>query len=214
VNPIEIDARGLACPEPVVRAREAMLLPGAEVVRITVDSPVNAENVERMARSLGWSAAVKTRQNAILLTLQKTDAAAVAPAESGDEPAEAPAPAAVPTAAAARPPRIVVLVASHVVGAGDDQLGRVLMQAFIKTLPQLQPLPTMIVFLNAGVWLTTEEGPLADELRSLEGRGVQIVSCGTCLDFYHRKESLRVGRPTNMYEIVTSLAEADRVLRP
>jgi len=198
-----VDARGLECPQPVVLARQAILEAGSGIVRVLVDNPVNAENIERMAKGLGWEASVEQAGTQIQLTLvreKEAEASAAACAE---------APAAKQAAA-----RLVVLVASHVIGSGDEQLGRILMRAFLKTLQDLTPAPAALIFINAGVWLTTAGSEVLDDLRALESRSVRILSCGTCLDYYRRLDALRVGAVSNMYEIVTALMEADRILRP
>ena len=97
---------------------------------------------------------------------------------------------------------------------GDEQLGRVLMRAFVKTLKELDPLPERLIFVNSAVRLTTKGSELIADLRELESRGVRILSCGTCLDYYQLKDVLEIGTVTNMHEIVTSLIAADRVLKP
>lgn len=116
--------------------------------------------------------------------------------------------------AAGQPLRVVGFITASVLGVGDEQLGRILMRAFIKTLKELNPLPERLIFVNSGVRLTTEGSELIADLRELEARGVRMLSCGTCLDYYQLKDALAVGTVTNMFEIVTSLVAADRVLRP
>jgi selenium metabolism protein YedF len=198
-----IDARGLACPEPVVRARKAITQAGAGTVVVLVDDRDSAENITRMAGTLGWSAASQQAGGEFRLSLSNPAGALPSPQAAG--------PAAAPPAAL---PAVVVFVASDQFGTGDEQLGRVLMRAFLKTLKELQPLPACVIFANAGVRLTTQGSDLLDDLRQLQAAGMQILSCGTCLDYYHLKDSLEVGRVSNMFEIASTLAAADRVLRP
>ena len=88
------------------------------------------------------------------------------------------------------------------------------MRSFIKTIKELDPGPATMIFANAGVRITTEGSDLLDDLRALEEDGVEILSCGTCLDYYNLKEALAVGRASNMYEIATALVEADKVVKP
>lgn len=115
---------------------------------------------------------------------------------------------------AGQPLRVVGFITASVLGMGDEQLGRILMRSFIKTLKELNPLPERLIFVNSGVRLTTEGSELIADLRELEAHGVRMLSCGTCLDYYQLKDALAVGTVTNMFEIVTSLVAADRVLRP
>lgn len=107
----------------------------------------------------------------------------------------------------------VVLVGSDRLGEGEEELGRILMRAFVKNLAAAAELPAQAIFVNAGVRLTTEGSPLLADLRALEARGVEVVSCGTCLDYYHLKDKLAVGRPTTMAETVAALLGAASVVR-
>ncbi len=108
----------------------------------------------------------------------------------------------------------VVYINSQFLGAGDDALGAVLMRAFLKTLVEEEPKPARLIFINSGVKLTSEGSEVLGTLAALSEAGVEILSCGTCLDFYGLKEKLRAGIVSNMYEIVRSLSEADQVIRP
>ena len=112
------------------------------------------------------------------------------------------------------PSQNVILIESRTIGDGDDELGAILMKAFLKTLKEVAPRPGALLFLNAGVHLTTEGSPYLADLRELAGMGVTLLSCGTCLDYYHLQDQLAVGKVTNMFEIVSRLTAADRILRP
>jgi selenium metabolism protein YedF len=99
-------------------------------------------------------------------------------------------------------------------GTGDDELGSLLLRSFLKTQAQLEPKPARIVFYNAGVKLCCEGSPLVDDLRSLEASGIEIIACGTCLNFFGLSDALAVGRVTDMLEIASTLAAAGRTVRP
>ena len=203
-----VDARGLECPKPVILTRNAIRAGDAESIRVTVDSDVQAENVRRMAGSQGWDAAVEREGEDIHVVLRKGGGTA----GSGD--IEAPHErAAAPGPELASSPRVVVFVASDLFGVGDEELGRVLMRAFVKTVKELDPLPAQVIFLNSGVRITTEGSDLIDDLAAIEKSGVEIISCGTCLDYYNLARKLRVGRSSNMYEIASALVGADRVVK-
>lgn len=199
-----VDARGLACPQPVVLTRKAILEPGTERVRVVVDNEVSAENVERMGKSLGCEASVEEAEGEIHILLSKGDDVAAAAARQPMTSFESPAPS----------PQVVVLVTSDLFGTGPEALGRILMRSFIKTLGDLDPRPGKIIFANSGVRLTTEGSSLIEDLRALENEGTEIISCGTCLDYYHLLDGLQVGSVSNMYEIASALVGADRVVRP
>jgi selenium metabolism protein YedF len=110
--------------------------------------------------------------------------------------------------------KVVVLIDGATVGRGDDVLGAVLMKSFLHTLKEISPRPWRLIFINAGVKLAAEGSDLANVLSELESLGIEILSCGICLDFFKLKEKLRAGKVTNMYEIVSSLVAATNVIRP
>jgi len=192
-----VDARGLGCPQPVVLARKAILADGIDKVRVVVDNDAAAENVQRMAATENWETAIERAGDdihVVLIKRQGLEAAAERPADD--------------------PPKIVVLITSDLFGSGDEQLGWALMRAFIRTFKDIDPPPRKMLFANAGVRLTTEGSDLIEDLKTLEQLGVEILSCGTCLDYYGLVDSLRVGAVTNMYEMASALLGADRVVRP
>jgi selenium metabolism protein YedF len=110
--------------------------------------------------------------------------------------------------------KVVVLVDGATVGRGDDLLGAVLMKSFLHTLKEIEPRPWRLIFINAGVKLAAEGSDLLSVLSELESLGIEILSCGTCLDFFKLKEKLHEGKVTNMYDIVSSLVAATNVIRP
>jgi selenium metabolism protein YedF len=190
-----VDARGLPCPQPVVLTKKAIDAGGADTVRVTVDNEIALENVTRLAEGLGRSVAVERDGADTHLVLTKGEGAGARPGRAAEA-------------------KVVVYVASRLFGVGEEELGRILMRAFVKTLKELDPRPAQAIFANGGVFLTTEGSDLVDDLRELERLGVEVISCGTCLDYYKLVDKLRVGRSSNMYEIASALAGADRVVKP
>ena len=199
----QIDARGLECPQPVMLVRTAILEPGVDTVHIVVDDDASAENIPRMAKSHGWTATVQRADREFQILLRRT--------ENAQTLAETP-PAGQP--AAHQSIKTVVFVDSNLLGTGDEELGRTLMRMFLKTLKDVSPRPSDMIFVNSGVRLTTAGSESLDDLGELERMGVRIYSCTTCLNFYHIKESLQVGMMSNMFEIASTLMAADRVVRP
>ena len=108
----------------------------------------------------------------------------------------------------------VVVINSDRMGSGNDELGKVLIKGFIFAITQLDTLPKTMLFYNGGATLTTEGSDSLEDLKSLEAQGVQILTCGTCLDYYGLKEKLVVGTVTNMYSIVETMAGAGKIIRP
>jgi selenium metabolism protein YedF len=110
--------------------------------------------------------------------------------------------------------KLVVYINSHLLGMGDEALGLFLMKAFLKTLLDLERRPDRLILINSGVQLASEDSKALETLMVLSEKGVEIVSCGTCIDFYGLKDKMKVGAISNMYDIIQSLLEADRVIRP
>lgn len=200
---ITVNAMGDACPLPVVKTLNAIKeLQGADSVETLVDNPTAVENLRRLAQSRGWSFASEKRGEAEYRVLLGAEAGA-------ERPGEAPACYVPPV----RKRTVVAVTADHM-GEGDPKLGRTLLKGFLFALGQQEELPAAILFYNGGAFLSCEGSESLEDLKALEGRGVEILTCGTCLNFYGLSEKLRVGGVTNMYSIVEKLAGADLVLRP
>ena len=198
-----IDARGDQCPIPVVKTKQAMAtMDGQGVLEVLVDNETAVQNVTKMGQKNGAQVTSEKRaekEYAITLTLSGK------PVEPANE--------AVACAPDARSNQIVV-ISSNAMGSGDDVLGEKLMKAFIFAVTQQESLPKAMVFYNGGVKLTVEGSEALTDLKSLEAQGVEIVSCGTCLDFYGVKEKLAVGSVTNMYDIVERMETASSIVQP
>jgi len=110
--------------------------------------------------------------------------------------------------------KVLVYIDGETMGRGDEELGKILMRAFLKTLADLETSPWRVILINAGVKLAAKESEVIEMLREIEKSGVEILSCGTCLDFYGLKERIGVGRISNMFEILTSFNESTNVIRP
>lgn len=108
----------------------------------------------------------------------------------------------------------IVLLASDELGSGSAELGQVLMRSFLKTLREVQSKPSRILFLNRGVRMVVEGSAFLPELEALAEAGIDLASCGTCLDYFQVKDKVRAGRVTNMQDIVAALLGAEKVVRP
>ncbi|MBW1645815.1 MAG: sulfurtransferase-like selenium metabolism protein YedF [Deltaproteobacteria bacterium] len=202
-NDIYLDVRGQACPQPVIRTRKALEAISEGVVTVHLDAEASATNVSRYAASQGLAV---NRQDladgTIKLEIIKGFSCAI------------PTPAAAAPATAAAPAGTVVYINGRCMGRGDEQLGRLLLKAFLKTLLELEVRPQALVFVNSGVHLTCDGSPELATIRELAAAGVTILSCGTCLDFFHLQNKLAVGQVSNMYEIADLLLQAGRVVTP
>ena len=191
----EIDCRGMACPQPVVTAKKALDESEGKEFILIVDNPAARDNVERFAQSQGAMVAVEKKGNDYYLHIQKRSTSDLAGLPHKAE-------------------KVVVYINSNVLGVGEETLGAILMRAFLKVLLDLRPIPSKLIFINSGVHLTSEGSEILETLQAFSGKGVDILSCGTCLDFYGLKEKLRVGIISNMYDIAQSLLDADRLIKP
>lgn len=108
----------------------------------------------------------------------------------------------------------VVVISSSLMGEGDPELGTALMKSYLYALAQQDELPGTLLFYNGGVKLTCEDSASLEDLKSLEAQGVEILSCGTCLNFYGLTEKLQVGSVTNMYVIAEKMSQADLIIKP
>jgi len=194
-----VDARGAACPQPVIRTRNA-LKEHNEVLTI-VDNETSQHNVAKMAEKLGFSVRIELKEDGIYLHIAKPET----PAPETHQHPEAPA-------ASADGGTLVLVVADERMGRGDAELGDILIRAFFHTLSEVSPMPDTIIFFNSGVKLVVEGSPVVDDLIALRDAGVEILACGTCLGYYNLKESVKVGEISNMYTIAETMLRAGKVV--
>lgn len=205
---ITVNAMGEQCPIPVVKATKAlreMTEPGT--IEVLVDNEIAVQNLTRLGASQGCAVQAEKQGEgsySVRILVQSIPAGGAAAAEASQEAA------CIPDARGG----LVAAVSSSYMGQGDDELGALLMKGFLFALGQLPELPRTILFYNGGARLTVEESASLEDLKTLEAQGVEILTCGTCLNFYGLTEKLAVGGVTNMYAIVEKLAAANRVIRP
>lgn len=200
---VKVDARGDACPLPVVKAKKAIAeLNGTGEVEILVDNEIAVQNLTKMAQQKGlvYSAEKLAEWE---YSVRFTVGEAVPERE---EKAEACAPDTRTDT--------VVVIASDQMGEGAEELGKTLLKAFVFSLTQQDKLPKTILFYNGGAYLTCEGSPMLEDLKALEAEGVEILTCGTCLNFYGLTEKLAVGGVTNMYVIAEKMLGAGNVVKP
>lgn len=194
-----LDCRGLACPQPVIKAKDLLEAQAPQEVRMLVDNQAASQNVSRFLNSQGYQVMVTSQGGDFLLTAQRDQSLPVQ---------EAPA----AQAACAGPERVLVFVRSDTLGRGDEALGAGLMKNFLLTLKEMGPALWRLVFVNAGVKLCCQGSQSLPALRELARGGVSILVCGTCLNHYGLLEQKEVGETTNMLDIVTSMQVAGKVI--
>ena len=193
---IKVNAIGDVCPIPVVKTKKAMQeLNGAGTIEVLVDNEIAVTNVTKMASAAGGnvtSEKLAEKEYKIVIELDGANAECDA---CEDE-------------------NLVVVISSDRMGSGNDDLGKVLIKGFIFAITQLDKLPKTMLFYNGGATLTAEGSDSLEDLKHLEEQGVEILTCGTCLNYYNLSDKLQVGSVTNMYTIVEKLAGADKVIQP
>ncbi len=199
---IEVNAMGDACPIPVVKTQKAMQeLGGAGTVETLVDNETAVQNLGKLAASRGCASKTeKLGENQYRVTITVGENA-----EANEQS---------PEHYTRGKPKTVAVLSSDKMGGGSDELGGALMKAFVYALSQQETLPDTILCYNGGAKLSCEGSESLEDLKAMAARGVEVLTCGTCLNFYGIKEKLAVGEVTNMYVIVEKLSGADRIIRP
>ena len=204
---ILVNAVGEQCPIPVVKATQAlraMREPGT--LEVLVDNEIAVQNLQRCAAGHHLASVAEQRgEKLFAVTMTVTEPMGDAPVEEIQ---------CADCAPAVQSGGVVVVVGTDVMGQGSDELGKTLMKGFLFALGQLPQLPETVLFYNGGARLTVEGSDSLEDLRALEARGVEILTCGTCLNYYGLTEKLAVGSVTNMYAIAEKLAGAGKVVRP
>ena len=204
--PFEINARGLECPQPIIMARKA-LIEHQDIV-ILVDGETALENLKRLGEKMGCAVQISSPEkgvHAVHLVISGSETGGMdlkdLPMECDAGPGEGQGP-------------LVVVFSGDAMGQGDDELGRLLMKAFIHTLLEAEKSPQTVICYNSGVKLAAKDADTAADLRELENRGTEVLICGTCVNFYNLKERLGAGKISNMYDIVNVMNGAGKVIRP
>lgn len=236
---IQVNAMGDACPIPVVKTKNAIKeLNGAGVVETLVDNEIAVQNLTKMANQKGYGVkSEKLGENEFKVTMTISENASSESASVGAEGSAAEGAAGstaegaagstaagtdqtenqeeqVTCAAPAKGKNVVVVISSAQMGSGNDELGTALMKGFIYALGQQEILPKTIIFYNGGASIPCEDSVSLEDLKSMEAQGVEILTCGTCLNFYGLSEKLAVGSVTNMYVIAEKMTQADLIVKP
>jgi selenium metabolism protein YedF len=203
-----VDTRGLTCPAPLIKTRQGLNEAAPdEPVQILIDNPTSLSNVKRFLTDNKVVFTVREEGNLATVTVTRGTAAEISPNEVE-----------YCTADSLQPPsgvrRTVVAVTSERMGSGDDELGTKLMISFFRTLVMLEPVPSAVVFYNAGVKMAQDDSPVLDHIRELADRGTSIYLCSTCISHFGIRDRLPVGSFSDMYQIMNVLKDADHTIRP
>ena len=202
-----IDAREKVCPVPVVETKKGLkALNAGDTMEVHVDNFIAVQNLSKMAEQMKLPvASEKIDDNHYVVTLSVTinsKEGIVQTAQNTDCIDDI------------RIDRTVVVLASDKMGEGDERLGHLLMKGFIYALTEQDQLPETILLYNSGCYLSTEDSDSVADLRLLESQGVEVLTCGTCLNHYGLGDKLSVGDVTNMYVIVEKQVQATKIIKP
>lgn len=190
---IKVNAIGEVCPKPVIMTKKALKEIESGVVEVSVDNQTSKENIEKMAKEMGHTFETKEEGNVFVITITK----------SGEKQENS-----------SKEENIVISIGSDKMGEGEDELGKILIKGFIYALTEAETLPKTVLLYNKGVLLASTFEDTVKDLKVLEERGVEILSCGTCANFYHVQDQIKVGTLTNMYTILERQMKAAKVIKP
>jgi selenium metabolism protein YedF len=193
----EMDCRGLACPGPVLRAKNLIEAESPTEISVMVDNEAAVENVSRFLKSRSYEVSTEPCEGGTRVTGRREGEGRLKVPEAAEEPQAL--------------KKILVLVSNDRMGHGDDELGRKLLASFLSTLKEMGKELWRLVFINNGVKLAVEGSEFLSTLKELE-RDTTILVCGTCLNHFGLLEKKKAGTTTNMLDIVTAMQLADKVI--
>lgn len=197
-----IDARGLACPAPVLMVKDLVEKEQPCELTVVVDNAASSENVSRFLTTRNYVVTEANKNGEFHLHARHKD--------GGQQPVQASSQESqIDTAVRLK---ILVLVTSSQLGGGDEVLGSKLMINYLKTLKEMGDDLWQLIFVNGGVKLTIDSSPVLADLLEYEKSGVIILACGTCLEHFQLTALKKVGTTTNMLDIVTAMQLADKVI--
>ena len=199
-----IDARGHACPKPLVMARDMLkTLTKDDKLNVVVDNLISAQNLEKMAVQMDMpSEKIQQGSDYVVSLFVKNSFIKPQQEEIKCEVSENPT------------SNTVVVISSDTMGESDEKLGKILIKGFIYSLTNLEKLPKSVIFYNGGVKLLVKASEAIEDLQRLQSAGVEILACGTCVEFYGLKDKLALGEIVNMLTIVEKQMNATKVVKP
>lgn len=210
---IKVNAMGDTCPIPVVKTKNAIKeLNGQGQVEVLVDNEIAVQNLTKMANQKGYGVASEKLEDhkfKVVMTIEGETSIVQGTSTVANESLVEET-LCIPDARK----NTVVVISTDKMGEGSEELGATLMKGFIYALAQQDELPSAILFYNGGAHLTCTDSPTLEDLKSLEAEGVEILTCGACLDYYGLTDKLQVGSVTNMYTIVEKMTQAGLIIKP
>lgn len=195
-----LDARGWVCPKPVIETRK--VLQTENEITVIVDNKAAKENVSRLATKMQFQVNVEEKDDGIYLHISKGKEDLISNIKEEE----------LATYVKCSEGKLILLITSNTVGRGSDELGGILMRAFMHTFLEIEPKPNMIILMNSGVKLAVDGSSVIDDLKLLSEKGIEILVCGTCLNYFNLTNDIKVGQISNAYTIAESLLQAGRVV--
>ena len=211
-----IDARGKQCPVPVIETKKALKEITEGMVEVLVDNEIAVQNLTKMAKQMKLNCSsekVAVDHYVVHIEVLKTIAEMIQ-SQSSNNPVQNTASTIEQNHLETIEETTIVVLSANYMGEGNEELGKVLMKGFIYALTELDKLPKKILLYNSGAKLSIQGSDSLEDLRLLESKGVEILTCGTCLNFYGISDQLAVGSVTNMYAIAESMMEAIKIIKP
>lgn len=192
----ELDCRTLACPSPVIMTKKELETMEDGTLVVMVDNEAAKENVSRLIKTMDFDFDILNKGNEEYHIAISVDGKEIIQVDNNEE-------------VATISNKQTIAISSNTMGTGSEELGNILMKSFMYTIRETEPYPNSILLYNSGVRLTTEGSEVLEDLRFLEEQGVEISSCGTCLDYFEIKDKLEVGNISNMYDIYETMRNAN-----
>ena len=192
-----IDAKGKACPMPVIIAKKEIDA-GVKFFEIEVDNKIAVENLKKLANSQGFTTTIEENNGNFKFNFSNgcEECEEVLAKVEGKKPLG----------------NWSIFVNKEIIGAGNEELGQSLMKMFLYTISEGEDLPKSILFMNGGVKVPTLNEQAVEHLKVLQDKGVELLVCGACLNFYGLEEKLGVGKISNMYDITNAMKESLKVI--
>ena len=192
-----IDAKGKNCPMPVIMAKKEIDA-GVKFFEVEVDNKIAVENLKKLANSQGFTTIISENNGNFKIDFSNgcEECEEVLAKVEGKKPLG----------------NWSIFVNKEIIGAGDDELGKSLMKMFIYTISEGDDLPKSILFMNGGVKVPTLNAQAIEHLKVLQDKGVELLVCGACLNFYELENKLEVGKISNMYDITNAMKDASKVI--
>lgn len=198
-----VNVKGMKCPMPLIETKKALKeMKEGETLRILIDNETSVKNVTHFLNDNNLPVVQSKNGEVFELIINK----------AGDDSFESANELAYCETPGSKDKSYVVVFAKDRIGEGSEELGQALVGAMLHSIDAMEKRPEKIIFMNSGIHLVTKRSLVLPHLKRLEAKEVELISCGTCLDYFEKMEELEVGRVTNMHEIMESMLAVGKVI--